>query len=105
MQPLLSLYYLTFSRADEAQAVAHDLLRQRIALCANWFPITCAYLWNGEIEQEPETVLIVKARAGMRDAIEQVVKAHIDYTQFVGELPLRGVNESFAQWFAQEMGE
>lgn len=104
MQPPLSLYYLTFSRVEEAQAVAHDLLRQRIALCTNWFPITCAYLWNGEIEQEPETVLIVKARAGMRDAIEQVVKAHIDYTQFIGELPLRSVNEPFAQWFAQEMG-
>ncbi|MDM7461455.1 MAG: divalent cation tolerance protein CutA [bacterium] len=105
MQPPLSLYYLTFSHADEAQAVAHDLLRQRIALCTNWFPITCAYLWNGAIQQETETVLIVKARAGARDAIEQVVKAHIDYTQFIGELPLRSVNMPFEQWFTQEIGE
>lgn len=105
MQQPLSLYYLTFGSADEAQAVAHALLRQKIAVCTNWFPITCAYLWQGEIQQEPETVLIVKARAGMRDAIEQVVRTHIDYTQFIGELPLASVNAPFAQWLATELKE
>ncbi len=101
----IALYYLTFSSVDEAQAVAHALLRQKIAVCTNWFPITCAYLWQGEIQQEPEIVLIVKARSGMRDTIEQVVKAHIDYTQFIGELPLASVNAPFAQWFADELEE
>jgi len=67
---MLALYYLTFGKSDEAQAVAHDLLRERIAVCANWFPITCAYLWEGAVQQESETVLIVKARAGVREQIE-----------------------------------
>jgi periplasmic divalent cation tolerance protein len=105
MQQPLSLYYLTFGSSDEAQAVAHALLRQKIAVCTNWFPITCAYLWEGAIQQESETVLIVKARAGMLSAIEQVVKTHINYTQFIGELPLASVNAPFAQWLAQELGQ
>ncbi|MCS6918521.1 MAG: divalent-cation tolerance protein CutA [Fimbriimonadales bacterium] len=105
MQEPLSLYYMTFSTLEEAQAVTYALLRQKLAVCANWFPITCAYLWEGEVQQEPETVLIVKARAGMREAIEQVVRAHIDYTQFIGELPLASVNAPFAQWLAQELGQ
>jgi periplasmic divalent cation tolerance protein len=67
---MLALYYLTFSQPDEAQAVAYDLLRERIAVCANWFPITCAYLWEGSVQQESETVLIVKARAGMRERLK-----------------------------------
>ncbi|MCS7300792.1 MAG: divalent cation tolerance protein CutA [Fimbriimonadales bacterium] len=103
MQEALSLYYLTFSKPEEAQAVAYDLLRQKLAVCTNWFPITCAYLWEGAVQQEPETVLIVKARMGMRAAIEQVVKAHVDYTQFIGEIPLGEVNPEFVQWLVREI--
>ncbi|MCX7992960.1 MAG: divalent cation tolerance protein CutA [Fimbriimonadales bacterium] len=99
----IALYYLTFSKPEEAQAVANDLLLQKIAVCTNWFPITCAYLWEGEIQQEAETVLIVKARAGVREMIEEVVRRHINYTQFIGELPLASVNEAFSMWFFNEM--
>jgi len=101
---MLALYYLTFSQPDEAQAVAYDLLRERIAVCANWFPITCAYLWEGAVQQESETVLIVKARAGMRELIEAVARRHIDYTHFVGEILLASVNADFAQWLTRELG-
>lgn len=101
---MLALYYLTFGKSDEAQAVAYDLLRERIAVCANWFPITCAYLWEGSVQQESETVLIVKARAGMRELIEAVARRHIDYTHFVGEIPLASVNPDFAQWLTRELG-
>jgi len=100
---MLALYYLTFGKSDEAQAVAYDLLRERIAVCANWFPITCAYLWEGSVQQESETVLIVKARAGMRELIEAVARRHIDYTHFVGEIPLASVNADFAQWLTREL--
>jgi periplasmic divalent cation tolerance protein len=102
---MLALYYLTFSQLDEAQAVAYDLLRERIAVCANWFPITCAYLWEDAVQQESETVLIVKARAGMRESIEAVARRHIDYTHFVGEIPLASVNPDFAQWLTRELGD
>jgi periplasmic divalent cation tolerance protein len=100
---MLALYYLTFSTPDEAQAVAYDLLRERIAVCANWFPITCAYLWEGAVQQESETVLIVKARAGVRERIEAVARRYIDYTHFVGEIPLASVNPDFAQWLTREL--
>jgi periplasmic divalent cation tolerance protein len=102
---MLALYYLTFGKSDEAQAVAYDLLRERIAVCANWFPITCAYLWEDAVQQESETVLIVKARAGMRERIEAVARRHIDYTHFVGEIPLASVNADFAQWLTRELGD
>jgi len=101
---MLALYYLTFSQPDEAQAVAYDLLRERIAVCANWFPITCAYLWEGAVQQESETVLIVKARAGMRESIEAVARRHIDYTHLVGAIPLASANPDFAPWLARRLG-
>lgn len=101
---MYALYYLTFSETAEAEAVAYALLREKIAVCTNWFPITCAYLWEGELQQETETVLIVKARAGMPEQIEAIARRHIDYTHFVGEIPLASVNADFAQWLTRELG-
>ena len=57
------------------------------------------------MQQESETVLIVKARAGMRERIEAVARRHIDYTHFVGEIPLASVNADFAQWLTRELGD
>jgi uncharacterized protein involved in tolerance to divalent cations len=56
------------------------------------------------VQQEAETVLIVKARAGVRESIEAVARRHIDYTHFVGEIPLASVNTDFAQWLTRELG-
>ncbi|CUU35679.1 MAG: divalent-cation tolerance protein CutA [Armatimonadetes bacterium] len=99
----MRLYYITFSKPEEAEAVGRALLEQRLAVCVNWFPITCAYLWKGEIVQEPETVLIVKTREGMFDAIEQVVKSHIDYENFIGEWEPTQVNPGFLNWLHREI--
>lgn len=100
---MYALYYLTFSDAEEAQAVAHALLLEKIAVCTNWFPITCAYLWEGAVQQESETVLVVKTKAGVREQIEAIARRHIDYTNFVGEIPLASVNADFAQWLTREI--
>jgi hypothetical protein len=40
----------------------------------------------------------------MREQIEAVVRRHIDYTHFVGEIPLASVNADFAQWLIRELG-
>lgn len=100
---MYALYYLTFSEGEEAQVVAHALLHEKIAVCTNWFPITCAYLWEGAVQQESEIVLIVKAKAGLREQIEAIARRHIDYTHFVGEILLASVNADFAQWLTREL--
>jgi periplasmic divalent cation tolerance protein len=99
----MRLYYITLNTAEEAKTISHALLDQTLALCTNWFPITCAYRWEGDIITEPETVLIVKTQAGYRDRLEQVIREHIDYTHCILELTPNSVNAGFLAWLNQEI--
>ncbi|MEA5420557.1 divalent-cation tolerance protein CutA [Spirulina sp. CCNP1310] len=99
----MRLYYVTLNTAAEAEAISRALLRANLALCTNWFPIHCAYRWEGEIRTEPETVLIIKTQAGYRDRLEAVIRAHIDYTNCIVELEPTGVNPGFLDWLNREI--
>jgi periplasmic divalent cation tolerance protein len=99
----MRVYYVTLNTADEARQISRILLEQRLAVCTNWFPITCAYRWEERIVEEPETVLVVKTQAGYRGALEEVIRQHISYTNFVGEIAPESVNESFLTWLSSEV--
>jgi periplasmic divalent cation tolerance protein len=99
----MKIYYITLNNSQEAQAISHALLEQNLALCTNWFPITCAYRWEGKIVEEAETVLIVKTQSGYREAIEEVIGKHITYNNFIAELAPESVNEGFLKWLNAEV--
>ncbi|MGK7916625.1 MAG: divalent-cation tolerance protein CutA [Prochloraceae cyanobacterium] len=99
----MELFYVTLNTTDEARQISHKLLEQKLAVCTNWFPITCAYRWEGEIKEEPEFVLIIKTQQHYREDIEQLIRESIDYTNFIGEISVRSVNEGFVQWLDREI--
>ena len=61
-------------------------LSSALAVCCNWFPITCAYRWGDEIKEEPEIVLLVKTQAGRRAAVEQAVASVVSYVNCIAEI-------------------
>jgi periplasmic divalent cation tolerance protein len=99
----MRIYYITLNTDDEARRISRALLEQQLAVCTNWFPITCTYRWEGKIVEEPETVLLVKTQPGYRSAIEEVVRQHITYTNLMAELAPESVNESFSKWLNAEV--
>ncbi len=99
----MRIYYVTLNTADEARQISRALLEQQLAVCTNWFPITCAYRWEERIVEEAETVLLVKTQAGYRGAVEEVIRRHISYTNFVGEIAPESVNQDFLKWLDAEV--
>jgi periplasmic divalent cation tolerance protein len=99
----MRIFYVTVNTADEARQISRILLEQQLAVCTNWFPITCAYRWEERIVEEPETVLLVKTREGYRGGIEEVIRQQISYTNFVGEIAPESVNEPFLEWLTAEV--
>ena len=99
----MRIYYITLNTDDEARRISRALLEQHLAVCTNWFPITCAYRWEGKIVEEPETILLVKTQAGYRETIEEVVREHISYPNLMAEIAPESVNESFSKWLNVEV--
>jgi periplasmic divalent cation tolerance protein len=99
----MRIYYITLNTDDEARRISKDLLERQLAVCTNWFPITCAYRWEAKLVEEPETVLLVKTQAGYREAVEQVLREHINYTNLIAEIAPESVNEGFLKWINAEV--
>ena len=99
----MKIYYITLNNSVEAHQIGTALLEQQLAVCVNWFSITCAYRWEGKVIEEPEVVLIVKTQVGYQDAIEKVVQQHINYTNFIAELTPNTVNQGFVNWLNAEV--
>lgn len=99
----MKLYYITLNHADEARQIGRVVLEAKLAVCVNWFPITCLYRWEEEIIEEPEVVLVVKTQTGYREAIEKVIQQHITYTNFIAELSPTSLNQSFLTWLDKEV--
>src|ERR1700757_3759515 len=100
----MRIYYVTLNTAEEASQISRALLDQRLTVCTNWFPITCAYREGEKIVEEAETVLLVKTHADYRSAVEQVIRQHISYTNFFAEIAPEYVNETWLQWLNNEVG-
>ena len=99
----MKMYYITLNNNDEAKTISYALLQRQLAVCTNWFPITCAYQWQGEIKQEAEVVLIVKTAPHLREAIESLISQHINYTNCIAELTVESVNAGFLNWLNAEV--
>jgi len=97
------ILYITLNTDEEARRISRALLEKRLAVCTNWFPISCAYRWKGEIVEEPETVLIVKTLPELYDAVTEEVRQHISYTNFMAQIQVAKVNVEFGEWINEEL--
>jgi periplasmic divalent cation tolerance protein len=95
------LVYITLNTMEEGQRLAQLLIERHLTNCVNFHPITCTYVWEGQITTEPEIVALVKTRAEHFDAVAALVKEVVPYTNFVGQIEVPRVNEAFAAWLAE----
>lgn len=68
----------TCSTAEEAERIARRLVDKRLAACVNVIAgARSIYRWRGAVEDAPESILIIKSRRDLFDALRaEVEKAH-----------------------------
>ena len=61
---------------ETAAMIAGSLVEEKLAACANLVEgVTSVYRWKGEIQQEPEVLLIIKTRMARFEEIKTRVQA------------------------------
>jgi periplasmic divalent cation tolerance protein len=71
---MFSLIYITAGDLPEARKIGHILVEERLAACANIFPITSIFRWEGNVDEVSEYGIIVKTRTEKVKEIEKRVK-------------------------------
>ena len=101
-QPVM--IYVTAASDDEARTIATALVEERLVACANVLgPMTSFFWWEGSVQSESETALILKTMASRSEAVVDRVKALHSYScPCVTVQPLTGGNPEFLAWIDRE---
>lgn len=94
----MRMIYVILNNAGEARKIGNELLKKDLANCVNFFPITCIYKYKSEITEEPEVVLIVKTKDNYYEKVKEIIKGHIDYDNFIGQIAVEKINDDFSTW-------
>lgn len=98
--------YTTFPNTDTAASVAQSLLKKNLIACANLFPsVRSFYVWQGEMRDEDEVVMIMKTTAQRYHAMEQeIVRLHAYDVPCIVALSVEAGHGPYLQWIATETG-
>ena len=92
------VFYITCPDEAAARNISENVVAQRLAACANIFPIQSTYWWEGALQKEDEWVLILKTSLALENEVEKAVAALHPY-----EVPCimrfeTRANESYEKW-------
>ncbi len=100
----ISWIYVTCESTEQAKAIGKEVVRQRLAACANIFPaMESIYWWNGKLEEGLETVLILKTTSELAERLIAAVKRLHSYeVPCVIALPVEKGNPDYLRWIVEE---
>ncbi|HZQ14785.1 MAG TPA: divalent-cation tolerance protein CutA [Pseudolabrys sp.] len=98
------LVYTTWPSIVEAERAGREIVEKRLAACVNIVPgMISHYWWQGKIERAEETVMLVKTRASLAEAVRKTVKELHSYTTpAIMVLPLESVDADYYRWIVEE---
>lgn len=95
------LIYITHPDEQTAAQISTALVENKLVACANCFPITSAYWWQGAVQREGEWVSLVKTPKNKWSEVQAFVQANHPY-----DLPciMRmevSANEAYENWIRE----
>lgn len=98
------IFYITHPDEASARSISESLVQQRLAACANVFPIQSVYWWEGSVQQEHEWVSILKTTLSLETALEKAIEALHPYkvpciTRFEAR-----ANAAYEKWIEESTG-
>jgi len=96
----------TVASRAEAVALAHALVQQRLAACAQISEIESIYRWRGEVQQGPECRIVLKTTRERYAQLERTIRALHPYElPAIHALAFDAVHAPYAEWIAQGCAE
>ncbi len=98
------MIYTTCETTDEAKAIAHELVKRKLAACANILPgMIAVFKWEGVTQDGSEVAMIVKTRAALAEQVTgEIRRLHSYDVPAVAVLEVSGGNPAFLDWIAGE---
>ncbi|MGW0364505.1 divalent-cation tolerance protein CutA [Streptomyces sp. NPDC002990] len=88
---------------EKARTLAAQVVRERLAACAQVYPVSSVYWWEGEVRSASEWRIDFKTRAALSDRLSRFLTEHHDYdTPEIVSVPLAGGSAPYLDWVNAE---
>lgn len=96
--------YTTCKNKKEASKIGEILVKERLAACINYFTIESIYFWQGKLQKNKETALLIKTTKRKFKAVEKKIKKVHSYEipSIVG-LPLSQGSKGYFNWLRKQI--
>lgn len=97
-----SIVITTCSGTDNAEKIIQALLSEKLAACIQVYEIKSFYSWKGNINEDAEQMLLVKAKALNYDAIEKVIIDNHSYEiPEIIQVPITNGSDAYLNWIKE----
>ena len=94
------IIFTTTPTSLEAETLARGLVENRLAACVQVLPkMTSFYFWEGEVQREPEHLLLMKTSEAKYDELEKwLLEAHSYAEPEIVAVKAENVSEGYLEW-------
>ena len=95
----------TCASDEEAARIARSLVEKKLAACVNVLPaVRSFYRWKGAIEDEQESLLVIKSSRALFDQLRvEIEKLHSYQVPEVIAVPIVDGSEGYLEWLDREL--
>jgi uncharacterized protein involved in tolerance to divalent cations len=99
-EPTLIVVMTTMPEVNQAHNIAKILVEEKLAACVQVMPsMTSTYIWQGELCQEPEHLVLIKTLQVNYEALSSRLRSLHPYeTPEVIALPAIAVDRDYLNW-------
>ncbi|HOL21749.1 MAG TPA: divalent-cation tolerance protein CutA [bacterium] len=98
----IQVFTTTGSRKD-AEKIAEELVKNKLAACVQIFPVSSIYRWKGRIDRSREYLCIIKSKGGLYKKIEETIKEIHPYeVPEIISFPISSGSKDYLEWLAEE---
>lgn len=95
---------VTVASLEQGKAIANTLLTTKLAACINMFPVNSLYIWQGEINNDPEYQLIIKTDLSKFNELAAKIRTLHNYeVPEIIALPIIPGSQSYLSWLGNSL--
>ncbi len=94
-----SIIMTTTNSNENLDQIIKALLDARLAACLQYYPIKSAYVWKDEIQQDDETLLLIKTKSSLFSNIEKIINEVHSYEEpELIMIPIEDGSRGYLDW-------
>ena len=93
----MKLVYVPCSNEVEAKKIGGTLVEEKLACCANILPINSIYPWEGKIQEDSESLLLMKTNSDYETVKNRIEELHSYEIPAIAAFDIE-INKKYENW-------